>query len=198
MCCAVDFGLGSGLGFGLGFGARLFAACSTYVERFFCFVPFHPLAVLRGGNATQQDFVFLQAADGGGGWVFWTRAVRLLRPKLISLHLHPCCCLGLVCPLSLPLSRSQVSYHTRNLLCVLQLHDGPILSLEVNEDYAITASEDKFLRLWPLDFSDFLMEAAHEVRLKTRRERERKRERSSVRDEKERERQRQRTTEKQC
>lgn len=57
----------------------------------------------------------------------------------------------------------QVSYHTRNLLCVLQLHDGPILSLEVNEDYAVTGSEDKFLRLWPLDFSDFLMEAAHEV-----------------------------------
>eukprot|EP00752_Nemacystus_decipiens_P009345 g8352.t1 len=56
----------------------------------------------------------------------------------------------------------QVSYQTRNLLCVLQLHDGPILSLEVKEDYAITASEDKFLRLWPLDFSDFLMEAAHE------------------------------------
>ncbi|CAM9725981.1 unnamed protein product [Scytosiphon promiscuus] len=56
----------------------------------------------------------------------------------------------------------QVSYHTRNLLCVLQLHDGPILSLEVKEDYAVTGSEDKFLRLWPLDFSDFLMEAAHE------------------------------------
>ncbi|CAN0544809.1 unnamed protein product, partial [Ectocarpus sp. 12 AP-2014] len=56
----------------------------------------------------------------------------------------------------------QVSYHTRNLLCVLQLHNGPILSLEVNEDHAVTGSEDKVLRMWPLDFSDFLMEAAHE------------------------------------
>ncbi|CAM9761154.1 unnamed protein product, partial [Ectocarpus sp. 12 AP-2014] len=56
----------------------------------------------------------------------------------------------------------QVSYHTRNLLCVLQLHNGPILSLEVNEDHAISGSEDKVLRMWPLDFSDFLMEAAHE------------------------------------
>eukprot|EP00903_Cladosiphon_okamuranus_P011112 g10488.t1 len=56
----------------------------------------------------------------------------------------------------------QVSYHTRNLLCVLRLHDGPILYLEVKEDYAVTGSEDKLLRLWPLDFSDFLMEAAHE------------------------------------
>lgn len=57
-----------------------------------------------------------------------------------------------------------MSYHTRNLLCVLQLHNGPILSLEVNEDHAVTGSEDKVLRMWPLDFSDFLMEAAHEVR----------------------------------
>lgn len=57
----------------------------------------------------------------------------------------------------------QVSYHTRNLLCVLKLHDGPILSLAVNEGYAVTGSADKLLRLWPLDFSDFLMEALHEV-----------------------------------
>lgn len=57
----------------------------------------------------------------------------------------------------------QVSYHTRNLLCVLQLHDEPILSLTVTEWCAITCSADKLLRLWPLDFSDSLMEAAHEV-----------------------------------
>ncbi|CAN0054207.1 unnamed protein product, partial [Laminaria digitata] len=56
----------------------------------------------------------------------------------------------------------QVSYHTRNLLCILRLHDGPILSLEVNDGYAVTCSEDNLVRLWPLDFSDFLMEAAHE------------------------------------
>lgn len=57
----------------------------------------------------------------------------------------------------------QVSYHTRNLLCVLQLHDEPIMSLTVTEWCAITCSADKLLRLWPLDFSEFLMEAAHEV-----------------------------------
>ncbi|CAN0242295.1 unnamed protein product, partial [Discosporangium mesarthrocarpum] len=56
----------------------------------------------------------------------------------------------------------QVSYQTRNLLCVLRLHNGPILSLAVNEGFAVTASADRFLRLWPLDFSDFLMEAEHE------------------------------------
>lgn len=56
-----------------------------------------------------------------------------------------------------------MSYHSRNLLCVLKLHDGPILSLTAKESYVITGSADKLLRLWPLDFSDFLMEAAHEV-----------------------------------
>ena len=62
-----------------------------------------------------------------------------------------------------------MSYHTRNLLCVLRLHDGPILSLEVNDGFAVTCSEDNLVRLWPLDFSDFLMEAAHEVSWKARR-----------------------------
>lgn len=56
-----------------------------------------------------------------------------------------------------------MSYNTRNLLCVLRLHDGPILSFIVNDEYAVTTSQDGFLRLWPLDFSDFLMEAEHEV-----------------------------------
>ena len=147
----------------------------TYVERYFCFVPFHPLAVLRGGHATQQDFVFLRAADGGGWFGVFDSGGAPAKTKTDIVASAPLLPPGPripPLPLSPSLSRYQVSYHTRNLLCVLQLHDGPILSLEVNEDYAITASEDKLLRLWPLDFSDFLMEAAHEVRLKTRRERE--------------------------
>jgi WD repeat-containing protein 90 len=57
----------------------------------------------------------------------------------------------------------QISYHTRNVLCVLKLHSGPIKTLAVNEGYAVTGSDDSYLRLWPLDFSDFLLEAQHEV-----------------------------------
>ena len=56
----------------------------------------------------------------------------------------------------------QISYHTRNVLCVLKLHSGPINTLAVNEGYAVTGSDDKYLRLWPLDFSDYLLEAQHE------------------------------------
>ncbi|GMH82171.1 hypothetical protein TrST_g11669 [Triparma strigata] len=56
----------------------------------------------------------------------------------------------------------QISYHSRTVLCVLKLHDGPINTVAVNEGYAVTGSDDRFLRLWPLDFSDYLLEAQHE------------------------------------
>ncbi len=56
----------------------------------------------------------------------------------------------------------QISYQERSVLCVLKLHDGPINTLAVNEGYAVTGSDDKYLRLWPLDFSDYLLEAKHE------------------------------------
>jgi WD repeat-containing protein 90 len=55
----------------------------------------------------------------------------------------------------------QIGYETRSLLCVLRLHDGPIRALAVHEGFAVTASEDCWVRLWPLDFSDYLMEASH-------------------------------------
>ncbi|GMH67841.1 hypothetical protein TL16_g04784 [Triparma laevis f. inornata] len=57
----------------------------------------------------------------------------------------------------------QISYHSRTVLCVLKLHDGPINTVAVNEGYAVTGSDDKYLRLWPLDFSDFLLEAQHDA-----------------------------------
>ena len=45
---------------------------------------------------------------------------------------------------------------------VFQLHDGKINDLRVAEGFAVTASDDKFLRVWPTDFSDFFLEAEHE------------------------------------
>eukprot|EP00953_Heterococcus_sp_UTEX-ZZ885_P018506 10330-Heterococcus_DN1.PRE.1 len=56
---------------------------------------------------------------------------------------------------------TSIGYETRSLLCVLRLHDGPIRALAVHEGFAVTASEDCWVRLWPLDFSDYLMEASH-------------------------------------
>eukprot|EP00937_MAST-01D_sp_MAST-1D-sp2_P005250 g5250.t1 len=56
----------------------------------------------------------------------------------------------------------QVDYDARELKGVFRLHDGPINCLAVNEGVCVTGAEDNFLRVWPLDFSDYFLEAQHE------------------------------------
>jgi hypothetical protein len=53
----------------------------------------------------------------------------------------------------------QVNYSSKVLECVFKLHDGPIASVAINEGFCVTASADRYLRVWPLDFSDFFLEA---------------------------------------
>ncbi len=45
------------------------------------------------------------------------------------------------------------------VVAVYQLHSGAINSLCVHDGLAATASDDRFLRIWPLDFSAYLLEA---------------------------------------
>jgi hypothetical protein len=47
----------------------------------------------------------------------------------------------------------------RALTAVYQLHAAAINSLSIGEGLALTASDDTTLRLWPLDFSSYLLEA---------------------------------------
>ena len=35
-------------------------------------------------------------------------------------------------------------------------------TISVNEAFCVTGSDDQYLRVWPLDFSEFFMEAKHE------------------------------------
>ncbi|KAJ8602148.1 hypothetical protein CTAYLR_003496 [Chrysophaeum taylorii] len=56
----------------------------------------------------------------------------------------------------------QLSYVDRSLLCVLRLHAAGISRVVATTEYVATASRDGLVRLWPLDFSDYLMEAEHE------------------------------------
>ncbi|RLN57507.1 hypothetical protein BBJ28_00020098 [Nothophytophthora sp. Chile5] len=56
-----------------------------------------------------------------------------------------------------------VDYDSRQVLCVYQLHDASINCLSVNEGFCVTGSDDGFLRVWPLDFTDFFLEAQHEA-----------------------------------
>jgi WD repeat-containing protein 90 len=43
-----------------------------------------------------------------------------------------------------------------------QTNDSAIYGISVNEAFCVTGSEDTYLRVWPLDFSEFFMEAKHE------------------------------------
>ena len=61
----------------------------------------------------------------------------------------------------------QINYDKLHLETVYQLHTGAINTLVVNEGFAITGSDDKYLRVWPIDFSDFFLEAEHETPVTT-------------------------------
>ena len=56
----------------------------------------------------------------------------------------------------------QVNYQTETLEATYKTNDGAIHSLAVNDAFCVTGSEDCYLRVWPLDFQEFFMEAQHE------------------------------------
>lgn len=57
----------------------------------------------------------------------------------------------------------QVNYHNKELEGVFQIHDGAIRSVVVTEAFCVTGSQDTYLRIWPLDFSEYYLEAKHEA-----------------------------------
>lgn len=44
------------------------------------------------------------------------------------------------------------------VLCVYQLHSAAINALIVHDGFCVTASDDRQLRVWPMDFTDYLLE----------------------------------------
>ena len=56
----------------------------------------------------------------------------------------------------------QINYQKQKLEKTFQLHDGAIHALSVNAGFCVTVSEDQYLRVWKLDFSELFMEAKHE------------------------------------
>lgn len=55
-----------------------------------------------------------------------------------------------------------VNYDTRKLENVLKIHELSICSISVNAGFCVTGSQDQYLRVWPLDFSEFFIEFQHE------------------------------------
>ena len=56
----------------------------------------------------------------------------------------------------------QINYFTRELEGIYKVHESSICSLSISPGFCVSGSEDQYLRVWPLDFSEFLLEAKHE------------------------------------
>lgn len=56
----------------------------------------------------------------------------------------------------------QVSCNSMELDAVYKIHDTAINAISVNDAFCSTGSEDGYLRVWPIDFSEFLIEAKHD------------------------------------
>ncbi|GAB5366264.1 hypothetical protein AAMO2058_001129200 [Amorphochlora amoebiformis] len=52
----------------------------------------------------------------------------------------------------------QVNYSTGSLECIFRLHESSINSLMINPGFCVTGSDDKFVRVWPLEFTDFYLQ----------------------------------------
>jgi WD40 repeat protein len=51
---------------------------------------------------------------------------------------------------------------TDQIICAYQLHTLSIRSITTHSGYTVTGSDDNKLRLWPIDFTDYLLESQHE------------------------------------
>jgi len=56
----------------------------------------------------------------------------------------------------------QIGYSNLRVEAVFQVHTGPVRSVSVNEGYCVTAGADRYLRVWPLDFSEFFVEVRYD------------------------------------
>lgn len=60
----------------------------------------------------------------------------------------------------------KLNYEKELVVCAYQLHSSQINCFQIKNGYAVSGADDNKLRIWPLDFSDFLLEARHEGNIK--------------------------------
>ncbi len=56
----------------------------------------------------------------------------------------------------------KVDFKTQELAEVYKVHEAGVSSMALSAGYCVTGSEDKMLRVWHIDFSEYLLEAEHE------------------------------------
>ncbi len=57
----------------------------------------------------------------------------------------------------------QINYGRRTLERIYQLHSAAINCIIASEGFAVTGSDDNYVRVWPLDFADFLLEVSPDL-----------------------------------
>ena len=57
----------------------------------------------------------------------------------------------------------QVHGPSASLQVIYKVHSGAINSMHVNESFCVTGSDDAYVRVWPLDFVDYFLEAHHDA-----------------------------------
>ncbi|CAD7955258.1 unnamed protein product, partial [Amoebophrya sp. A25] len=56
-----------------------------------------------------------------------------------------------------------VSYRERSVLMLHKLHSTPIVAIAATESFCVTAAEDRYIRVCPLDFQCFVLHCMHEA-----------------------------------
>ncbi|CAD8163025.1 unnamed protein product [Paramecium octaurelia] len=56
----------------------------------------------------------------------------------------------------------QVAYQSQKLMQVYKVHNDAVTAVCLSAGFCITGSLDQYLRVWPLDFNEFYIEAKHE------------------------------------
>ena len=56
----------------------------------------------------------------------------------------------------------RIDCEKEQVMCAYQLHNAGIVSIVLLRGVAVTGSSDNVFRIWPMDFTDFLLEAYHE------------------------------------
>lgn len=56
----------------------------------------------------------------------------------------------------------KINFEKEEVVAAYQLHSGPISSLAIHQNFMVTGGADSHLRVWPLCFTDYLLEAHHE------------------------------------
>ncbi|KAF8065716.1 WDR90 [Scenedesmus sp. PABB004] len=149
--------------------------------RVLAFSPHAPATFLAAGRGSVRSFrvngarlagvsMRLEVPLDAAGQVVGTATAAVARgPHLFTALAFDAGCAALALPRRYAYAATAagavlaVDLDRRAVVAVYQLHGGAVNALSVGEGLALTGSDDRTARLWPLDFTAPLLEAEHEA-----------------------------------